>query len=74
MSAAASYRGFAMQRSAMKREELAGALAREHRLTRAAARDQVDELVHKILKALRKGEPVELPGVGRLVAKSRLKK
>lgn len=44
-----------MQRSAMKRKELASALAREHRLTRAAARDQLDELVHKILKSLRKG-------------------
>jgi hypothetical protein len=30
--------------------------------------------VHKILKSLRKGEPVELPGVGRLVAKPRPKK
>jgi nucleoid DNA-binding protein len=68
------YREFAMPRSAMKREELAGALAREHRLTRAAARDQVDELVHKILKSLRKGEPVVLPGVGRLVAKPRSRK
>jgi nucleoid DNA-binding protein len=53
----------------MKHEELARTLAREQRLTRAEARDQVDELVHKILKALRQGDPVELPGVGRLVAK-----
>jgi nucleoid DNA-binding protein len=63
-----------MQRSSMKRKELAGVLAREHGLTRAAARDQVDELVHKILKSLRKGEPVVLPGVGRLVAIPRSKK
>jgi nucleoid DNA-binding protein len=60
-----------MQRSAMKRKELASALARQHRLTSAAARDQVDELVHKILKSLRQGEPVVLPGVGRLVARPR---
>ena len=58
----------------MKREELARTLAREHRLTRAEARDQVDEVVHRILKSLRGGEPVELPGVGRLVAKLRPKK
>ena len=57
----------AYHRGAMKRDELARALARERHLSRAAARDRVDELVHKILKSLRKGEPVELPGVGRLV-------
>jgi nucleoid DNA-binding protein len=53
----------------MKREELARTLARQKNLSRAAARDQVDELVRKILKTLRQGRPVELPGVGRLVAK-----
>jgi len=52
----------------MKREELAQKLARQSNLSRAAARDQVDELVHRILKSLRDGQPVELPGVGRLVA------
>ena len=55
--------------SHMKREDLAGRLARESRVSRAQARDQVDELVRKILKALREGQPVELPGVGRLVSK-----
>ena len=29
----------------------------------------MDEMVHKILKALREGQPVELPGVGRLIPK-----
>jgi nucleoid DNA-binding protein len=53
----------------MKREELARTLARQTKLSRAAARDQVDELVRRILKTLRQGQPVELPGVGRLVAK-----
>jgi nucleoid DNA-binding protein len=53
----------------MKREELARTLARQTNLSRAAARDQVDELVRRILKTLRQGRPVELPGVGRLVAK-----
>jgi nucleoid DNA-binding protein len=54
----------------MKREELACVLSRQTNLSRAAARDQIDELVHRILKTLREGQPVELPGVGKLVAKS----
>lgn len=53
----------------MKREELARKLARQSRVSSAQARDEVDEMVRKILKALREGQPVELPGVGRLVAK-----
>ena len=53
----------------MKREELARKLARQSRVSSARARDEVDEMVRKILKALREGQPVELPGVGRLVAK-----
>ncbi|MDP8988830.1 MAG: HU family DNA-binding protein [Acidobacteriota bacterium] len=55
----------------MKREELARKLARQNKLSSAQARDQVDEAVRKILKALRQGRPVELPGVGRLVSKSK---
>ena len=38
---------------------------------KAAARDQVDEAVHKILKALRQGRPVKLPGMGKLIPKPR---
>ena len=53
----------------MKREELARKLSEQSHVTRAEARDQVDELVRKILKSLREGTPVELPGVGRLVSK-----
>jgi nucleoid DNA-binding protein len=56
--------------SEMKREELARVLSRQTNLSRAAAQDQIDELVHRILKTLREGRPVELPGVGKLVAKS----
>jgi nucleoid DNA-binding protein len=52
----------------MKREELARSLARETKQSAARARDQVDELVHCILSNLRKGNAVDLPGVGRLVA------
>ena len=53
----------------MKRNELARVLARRGHLSRAEARDQVDEAVRKILQQLRQGQPVELPGVGRLIAK-----
>jgi nucleoid DNA-binding protein len=51
----------------MKREELARKLAERSHVTRAEARDQVDELVRKVLKSLRAGTPVEFPGAGRLV-------
>jgi nucleoid DNA-binding protein len=51
----------------MKREELARTLARKTRVSAAAARDEVDEQFHKILKALRSGKPVDLPGLGRLI-------
>jgi nucleoid DNA-binding protein len=54
----------------MKREELARVLSKQTNLSPAAARDQIDELVHRILKTLREGRPVELPGVGKLIAKS----
>ena len=52
----------------MKRVEIACRFAARNHVTRAEARDQVDEAVRKILKSLRRGRPVELPGVGRLVA------
>jgi nucleoid DNA-binding protein len=54
----------------MKREELARKLADHNRVSKAQARDQVDEMVRKILRALREGKPVELPGVGKLVSKA----
>ncbi len=55
-------------KSAMKREELASKLARQTHLPVAAARDEVDALVHKILKSLRAGKPVVIPGIGKLVS------
>jgi nucleoid DNA-binding protein len=55
----------------MKREELARRFASENRVSRAQARDQVDALVHKILKSVRQGRAVDLPGLGRLVGKPR---
>jgi nucleoid DNA-binding protein len=51
----------------MKLEEIARKLAKQAHIPAAEARDQVDALVHKILKSLREGKPVEFPGIGRLV-------
>ena len=59
----------AVYSQSMKREELARTLAKQAHLSGARARDRIDGLVHRILKSLRSGEPVELPGVGRLMAK-----
>ena len=53
----------------MKLEELARKLAQLNRVSRAEARDEVDELVRKVLKSLRHGTPVEFPGAGRLVSR-----
>lgn len=51
----------------MKQEELARELAREAQLPAAVAQDRIDELVHQIVRKLRRGRPVELPGLGKLV-------
>ena len=51
----------------MKREELAKTLAKETGLSPSAAKNEVDELVHNILRKLRKGHPVKVPGVGKLL-------
>jgi nucleoid DNA-binding protein len=53
----------------MKHDELARELAREVRLPAAAAKDQIEELVQRIVKKLRRGRPVALPGLGKLVAR-----
>jgi nucleoid DNA-binding protein len=50
----------------MKREKLVQTLERETGLNPPAARDCVDRLVHGVLSALRRGEAVELPGLGSL--------
>jgi nucleoid DNA-binding protein len=54
----------------MKREDLARSLARETRQSPAQTQDQIDDVVHRILCSLRRGQPVELPGVGKLVSGS----
>lgn len=51
----------------MKRKELARELARLEHLTPGRAQDEVDELVYEIIRKLRAGKPVKLPGVGKLV-------
>lgn len=57
--------------TAMKREELARTLAQRTGLTKLEARDEVDQLVHKILNQLRQGRQVKLPGVGKLAPAKR---
>jgi hypothetical protein len=51
----------------MKKDELAAKLAKQERLTHAAAADQLDRVVHEILSKLRRGEPAPLPGLGKFV-------
>ena len=48
----------------MTKRELARRLAEQAHLSQAAAADQLDRVVHRILKNLRKGEPASLPGLG----------
>jgi nucleoid DNA-binding protein len=50
----------------MKRKELARQLARTKHLAAGAAQDRVDELVHDIVRKLRAGQRVTLPGFGEL--------
>ena len=55
----------------MTQAELTRELARQARLTPAAARDKLEEMVHLILKKLQRGQRVDLPGVGKLVSNAR---
>ena len=48
----------------MKKNELAGRLARRTGLSRAAAADRLDGVVHDILTSLRQGHAAQLPGLG----------
>ena len=58
----------------MKQSDLARKLARETRVPAATAQDRIDELVHRIIKNLRRGQPVELPGLGKLVSRGGARK
>jgi nucleoid DNA-binding protein len=53
----------------MRQDELEKQLAKEAGLSRAAARDEVGEVVRRVLDSLRKGKATDLPGVGQLAAK-----
>lgn len=51
----------------MDKRDLAAELARQTRTSRAAAADELDRVVHRILTNLRRGEKVRLPGLGTFV-------
>jgi len=48
----------------MNKSDLAKRLAKQTHLSKAAAADRVDRVVHQIMVKLRKGQPVRLPGLG----------
>jgi nucleoid DNA-binding protein len=51
----------------VKRREMAQTLARLAGIPGAIAQDRVDTVVHDILKKLKAGRSVELPGLGKLI-------
>lgn len=48
----------------MTKPELARRLGREIKLQPGPAADQLDRTVNQIVRALRRGEPTRLPGIG----------
>jgi nucleoid DNA-binding protein len=48
----------------MKKEQLARRLAKESRISTAAAADQLDRVLHEILKRVRSGQSAPFPGLG----------
>ncbi len=48
----------------MKKAQLAKQLAKEARMTTAAAADQVDRILLDIVQRVRKGQSASLPGLG----------
>ena len=48
----------------MRKQGIAARLARKARLSRAAAADRLDRIIHDILAELKRGNPVALPGLG----------
>lgn len=48
----------------MNKEDLTQRLARRSRVSKAEAADELDRVVNRILRNLRKGEPAPLPGLG----------
>jgi len=50
----------------MKKPELATRLARNRKISKPEAADRLDEVVHGILRKLRRGKPAAIPGLGTL--------
>jgi nucleoid DNA-binding protein len=48
----------------MTKNELTAVLARENKIPESAAADELDRVVHDILRRLRKGKQVSVPGLG----------
>jgi nucleoid DNA-binding protein len=48
----------------MKKNEIAERLAFKTRTTPAAAADQLDRIVHRIIQSLKEGKSAALPGLG----------
>jgi len=49
----------------MRKAELAGRLAKQTRVSKAEAADQLDHVVSQIIANLKKGESAQLPGLGK---------
>ena len=56
----------------MRKQDIAARLARKAHLSRAAAADRLDRIIHEILTELKKGNPVALPGLGTFTPGKRL--
>ena len=50
----------------MRKQDIAARLARKAHLSRAAAADRLDRIIHDILAELKRGKTVSLPGLGTL--------
>ena len=48
----------------MNKSDLSTIIAKQARVSRAQAADQVDRVVHDIIRNLRKGQPARFPGLG----------
>jgi nucleoid DNA-binding protein len=49
----------------MRKTDLAVRLAEDSNLSPAEAADQIDTILYRIMKRIRKGRPAVLPGLGR---------
>ena len=54
----------------MEKNEFTRKLAERMGSTHAAAADQLDTVVHELLRRLRAGKPATIPGLGTLLPKS----